>query len=68
MPHAALAPLQPHPAVAMMARETTVREGSVPWVLAGTAVPEDSWALRGEEFLFRAGEGIELHYLAPGSP
>ena len=62
MPNAALALLQPHPAVAMMARETTVREGHVSRTIAGEAVLDDRWALRGEEFLFRTIEGIGLHY------
>ena len=66
MPHAALALPQPHPAVAMMARETRVREGSVPRVLAGTAVPDESWVLRGDAFLFRTVEGIGLHYRRGG--
>ena len=62
MPQAALALPQPHPALALMARETRVREGAVPRVLAGEAVPDDRWALRGEEFLFRTIDGIGLHY------
>ena len=62
MPPAALALPQPHPALALMARETQVREGAVPRVLAGEAVPDDRWALRGDEFLFRTIEGIGLHY------
>ena len=45
-----------------MARETRVREGSVPRVLAGAALPDDSWALHRDEFLFRTSEGIGLHY------
>ena len=52
----------PHPALALMARETRVREGFVPRVLDGTALPDDSWALRGDEFLFRTFEGIGLYY------
>ena len=66
MPHAArpLPPSQtaPHPALALMARETQVREGPVPRELAGTAVPDDRWMLHGEEFLFRTIEGIGLYY------
>ena len=62
MPQAALALPQPHPALALMARETRVREGAVARVLAGAAVPDDRWALHGEEFLFRTIEGIGLHY------
>ena len=62
MPLAARSLPQPHPAVALMARETTVREAPVSRVLAGEAVPDDRWALRGEEFLFRTIEGIGLHY------
>ena len=53
----------PHPALALMARETQVREGFVPRVLAGTALRDDSWVLRGDEFLFRTSDGIGLHYL-----
>ena len=53
---------QPHPALALMARETQVREGSVPRELAGIAVPDDRWFLQGEEFLFRTIEGIGLYY------
>ena len=45
-----------------MARETRVREGSVPRELAGIAVPDDRWMLHGEEFLFRTIEGIGLYY------
>ena len=52
----------PHPALALMARETQVREGFVPRVLAGTALRDDSWLLHGDEFLFRTSEGIGLHY------
>lgn len=62
MPHAARPLPQPHPALALMARETRVREGPVPRELAGRAVPDDRWMLRGEEFLFRTCEGIGLHY------
>ena len=62
MPQAALALPQPHPAVALMARETAVREGPVPRTIAGETVADDRWALRGEEFLFRTIEGIGLHY------
>ena len=62
MPQAALALPQPHPALALMARETVVREGPVLRVLAGTAVPDDRWVLRGDEFLCRTVEGIGLHY------
>ena len=62
MPLAARSLPQPHPAVALMARETAVREGPVSRILAGEAVPDDRWALRGEEFLFRTIEGIGLHY------
>ena len=53
---------QPHPALALMARETQVREGSVPRELADIAVPDDFWSLSGEQFLFRAGDGIGLYY------
>ena len=62
MPNVALALPQPHPAVALMARETRVREGSVAREIAGEAVADDRWMLRGEEFLFRTIEGIGLHY------
>ena len=62
MPQAALALPQPHPAVALMARETRVREGAVPRVLGGTQVPDDCWILHDGEFLFRTGAGIGLHY------
>ena len=62
LPQAALALPQPHPALALMARETRVREGAVARVLAGAAVPDDRWALHGDEFLFRTIEGIGLHY------
>ena len=62
MPHAALALPQPHPALALMARETMVREGAVPRILAGIAVPDDRWVLNGGEFLFRTIEGIGLYY------
>jgi hypothetical protein len=62
LPHAALALPQPHPALALMAGETRVREGSVPRELAGNAVPDDRWMLDGEEFLFRTIEGIGLYY------
>lgn len=62
LPQAALALPQPHPAVALMARETAVREGPVPRTIAGETVADDRWALRGEEFLFRTIEGIGLHY------
>lgn len=62
MAQAALAPLPQHPAVALMAHETRVRQGAVPRELAGFAVPDDRWSLYGEEFLFRTAEGIGLHY------
>ena len=45
-----------------MARETRVREGSVPRKLAGTALLDDSWALHGDEFAFRTLDGVGLHY------
>ena len=62
MAHAALALPQQHPSIALMARETQVREGAVPRELAGVAVPDDRWSLHGEEFLFQTAEGIGLHY------
>ena len=62
MSQASLALTQPHPALALMARETQVREGSVPRELAGIAVPDEFWSLSGEQFLFRAGDGIGLFY------
>ena len=62
MPHPARPLPQPHPAVALMARETAVREGPVAHEIAGEAVPDDCWALRGDQFLFRTIEGIGLQY------
>lgn len=62
MPHAALALTPLHPAVALMARETRVREGRVGRVLGETTLDGDHWALQGDAFLMRAEGGIGLHY------
>ena len=62
MPHAALALTPQHPAVALMARETRVREGRVAHSLGGISLHDDSWVLRGSEFLMRASGEIGLHY------
>ena len=62
MPQAALALPQQHPALALMARETRVREGHVARSLGGIALPDDGWTLLGDAFLMRAEAGIGLHY------
>lgn len=59
---AAFALPPPYPAVALMARETRVREGFVAREIAGETVPDECWVLRGDEFLFWTIEGIGLHY------
>ncbi len=51
-----------HSAVALMARETRVREGRVARTLGGITLHDDSWVLRGSEFLMRASGEIGLHY------
>ncbi len=51
-----------HPAVALMARETRVRDGRVARALGGITLHDDSWVLRGSEFLMRASGEIGLHY------
>ena len=62
MTQAALALPPQHPAIALMARETRVREGRVARTLGGTPLADDSWMLHGGEFLMRAEGGIGLHY------
>ena len=62
MPQAALALPQQHPALALMARETRVREGHVARSLGGIALPDDGWTLLGDAFLMRTEAGIGLHY------
>ena len=52
----------PHPAVALMARETRVREGVVPRSLGDGKVADGQWQLRGGAFLLRADGGIGLYY------
>lgn len=53
---------RPHPAAALMARETRVRLGPVGRAIDGTAVDDDHWLLRQDRFLMRAAGGIGLFY------
>ncbi len=51
-----------HPALTMLARETRVREGTVPPCLAGVEVSDDGWFLHGTSFLFRSAAGLAYLY------
>ena len=66
MSHTALrasdAPPAPHPALALMERETRVRAGSVPRALGGFAVEPGQHFLHGDEFLLHTVAGIGFHY------
>lgn len=62
MAQAALSLSPQYPAIALMARETRVREAAVTRSLGGIAVPEEGWVLCGDEFLMRAGAGVGLYY------
>jgi hypothetical protein len=48
--------------MALMARETRVREGRVGSTLGGVTLRNDHWMLCGDEFLMRAEGGIGLRY------
>ena len=56
------APPAPHPALALMERETRVRTGSVPRALGGFAVEPGQHFLHGDEFLLHTAAGIGFHY------
>ncbi|MCA1662349.1 MAG: hypothetical protein LC648_09455 [Novosphingobium sp.] len=62
MPQAALALAEPHPAVALMARETRVRRGAAPRAIAGHEVGRDQFLLAGDAYLMRSADGIAIHY------
>lgn len=62
MPHAALALPDPHPAVALLAREMRVRRGKVPGAIGGHEVARDQFCLAGDSYLMRADDGIAVHY------
>ncbi len=53
---------QTHPIAALLARETAVREGSVPRRLGETDLPPGRCALIGEEFVLIAESGLAFHY------
>lgn len=55
-------PAAPHPALAMLARETRLREGAVPRSLGGIAVEPDAWRLDGDRFLMRSAAGLAYYY------
>ena len=62
MPQAALALADPHPAVALLAREMRVRRGKVPRSIGGQQVVRDQFYLAGDSYLMRADDGIAVHY------
>ena len=62
MPQAARAFPEPHPSVALMAREMRVRHGAVPRALGGHDVGRDRYFLAGDQYLMRAADGIAVHY------
>ncbi len=51
-----------HPAMALLARETAVRDGTVPGRLGGIEVAAGHLALIGGEFLLRTDTGFGFHY------
>ena len=55
-------PAQTHPALAMLARETRLREGPVALDLDGYPVPEDGWRLNASRFVFRSATGLGYSY------
>lgn len=59
---AAPPPAAPHPALALLARETRLREGPVPRSLGGVEVVDDGWYLHGDSFVFRSASGLAYHY------
>ena len=53
---------RPHPALALLARETRVRHGPVPREIDGTAIAEGCHLLSGDSFLLRAPQGLGILY------
>ena len=62
MSQAALALTDPHPAVALLAREMRVRRGKVPAAIGGHEVGADQFCVAGDSYLMRANNGIAVHY------
>ncbi|WP_140420593.1 hypothetical protein [Novosphingobium sp. B 225] len=56
-------PAPPHPALALLKRETRLCEGAVPLGLDGGEIRPDSWQLDGERFLFRSATGLGYLYV-----
>src|SRR5688572_6828118 len=54
--------LYPHPAMALLARETRMRRGPAPREIDGVAVARDGFMLRGDSFLLHTRDGLALHY------
>lgn len=57
---------QPHPAIALLARETAPRAGPVPDRIGGVEVPPGWSALIGDEYLLRTASGFGFHYRRGG--
>lgn len=55
-------PVRPHPALALLAHETRLREGPVARDLDGFPVPEDGWRLNATRFIFRSATGLGYSY------
>lgn len=62
MSQAALALPDPHPAVALLAREMRVRHGKVPRAIGEHEVARDRFHIGGDSYLMRAEDGIAIHY------
>src|ERR1043166_9305700 len=52
----------PHPAMALLARETRTRRGPAPRDIDGVPVARDGYMLRGDCFLLHTRDGLALHY------